>query len=91
MKKHYDLLPEILAEKAVRVTFQKPLEASEFCAAGDKGAVISKETTNGQLKSFIGAYVLSINGTTVANVPFGGVMQLLLAREPPHILTLENL
>jgi len=89
MKKHYELLPEILAEKAVRVTFQQPLEASEFCALVDRGAVISKETTNEQLKTFTGAHVLSINATTVANMPFGDVMKVLLAQQPPHILTLD--
>jgi len=88
MKKHYDQLPDVFAAKAVRLTFQEPLEASEFCAGKDKGAIISKETTNAQLKSFIDAHVLSINAATVAHMPFGDVMKVLLANKPPHTLTL---
>jgi len=89
VKKHYEQLPDILAGAAIRVTFQKPLEASEFCAVGDKGAVISKDTTNEKLKSFVGGRVLSINATTVAHMPFGDVVKVLLANKPPHALTLE--
>lgn len=90
MKKHYDKLPWVLAEAAERIAFAEPLEASEFCAAGDKGAVISKDTTHEQLKSLDGAHVLSINTTTVAHMPFGDVMKVLLANKPPHVLTLER-
>jgi hypothetical protein len=91
MKKHYDQLPDVFAGKAVRITFKEPLEASEFCAGTDKGAIISKETTNEQLKSFTDAHVLSINATTVVHMPFGDVMKVLLANKPPHVLTLEDI
>lgn len=88
-RKHYDQLADIYAMKAVRLLFKEALEASAFSAGRDKGAVVSKEATNPQLKNFLGTKVLSINSTTVAHMPFGDVMKALLAHKPPHYLTLD--
>jgi len=88
-KKQYQQLPDVYAMKAVRLMFNNALEASAFSAAKTLGAVISKETTNEDLKRFIGAHVLAINSTTVAHMPFGDVMKSLLAHKPPHYLTLD--
>jgi len=89
-RSQYDQLPELFAGKAVRLEFKEDLEPSSFCAGDGKGALISKETANEQLKSHVDARVLSINATTVAHMPFGDIMEVLLAQKSPHILTLDN-
>merc|ERR1719317_336586 len=72
----YEQLPLVFARKAVRVSFTDPLEASAFCMNGSKGAFISKDAKNGDLKSFVGAHVLDINTITVAHMPYGDVMKV---------------
>jgi len=88
--KHYEELPDVYAMTAVRLSFKEPLEASAFCAAETKGAIISKDTKNEVLQRFIGAHVLAINSTTVAHMIFGDIMKALLAHKPPHYLTLDR-
>jgi len=88
-RKHYEQLPDIYAMRAVRIMFQESLEASAFSAVDTKGAIISKDTTNDFLKSYVGAKVLAINSTTVAHMSFGDIMKTLLAHKPPHYLTLD--
>lgn len=87
-RKHYEQLPDLYAMKAVRLSFRVALEASAFCAEGTQGATISKDTKNEVLEKYIGAFVLAINSTTVAHLPFGEIMKALLANKPPHYLTL---
>jgi len=88
-RKHFAQLPSVYAMAAVRLSFNEALEASSFCAADVKGAVISKDTKNEVLHSYVGAHVLAINSTTVAHMIFGDIMKALLAHKPPHYLTLD--
>jgi len=88
-RKHYEQLPDIYAMGAVRLSFNKALEASDFSSGGTRDAIISKDTKNEILKSYIGVRVLAINSTTVALMNFGDIMKALLALKPPHFLTLD--
>jgi len=89
-KKQYVQLPDIYSQKAVRVSFKDGVDTSCFTASDTKGAVVSKDALDSQLKSYVGAQVLAINSTTVALMAFGDVMKALLAHKPPHYLTLDT-
>jgi len=86
----YNKLPQIYAMKAVRVSCKESLEPSSFSSGAEKGAYISKETKNTELMNYIDAHVLSINSTTVAHMPFGDIMKVLLELKPPHFLTVDG-
>jgi len=88
-REQYEQLPNVYAVGAVRLSFKVALDASTFSAAGDKGAIISKDTKNEALVKYGGAQVLAINSTTVADLPFGDIMKALLANKAPHYLTLD--
>jgi len=88
-REHFQQLPDVYAMGATRLSFLAALEASSFCAAAIKGAVISKDTKNEILQKYVGAHVLAINSTTVAHMIFGDIMKALLAHKPPHYLTLD--
>jgi len=91
-RKNYELLPDIFAEKAVRVSFLETLEPSAFCKEtnSDTGAMISKDVANAELKKYIGSSVLSINGQTVCHITFGDIMKLLVEERKYHTITLDQ-
>jgi len=91
-RKNYEQLPNIFAEKAVRISYLEKLEPSAFSkeSNSETGAVISKEVNNPELKNYIGSCVLSINGKTVCHITFGDIMKLLVEERKYHTITVDQ-
>jgi len=91
-RKNYEQIPDIYCEKAVRISFLETLEPSAFCKYGNSeiGALISSEVSIPELKSYVGAYVLSINEKTVCHITFGDIMKLLVEKRKYHTITLDQ-
>jgi len=90
-KKSYEQLPEIFAQKSIRISLMDKLEVSAFCKddSSEKGAFISKKVVNMELRRFIGWRVLDINGHTVVHMVFGDIIKLLFEERKCHTITID--